>query len=165
MVVVVEVFAVVHRSGGYYSYDVFYRFRRDEEEDIAEAVESLRNVDLGVGIIRVKIGKECDFPDYKMSACPVVQHYKARGWKYLCSGDTDHIDTTLSHMGLKSPDDLSGLVEYLKSRYMADRVYMVEVGDDGRVVGEKVLYDRFFEKKPGGRIVGLYKTYVEKGGE
>jgi len=61
------------------------------------------------------------------TCCPYAMRYEMRGWKYLCSGDTAHIESVLKDMGLRDEYDLEGLLRWLKRLYPGATIVVEEV--------------------------------------
>jgi len=63
----------------------------------------------------------CDFEDDEDS---LVQYYTKRGWEYVGSGSTMHDSDILLPLGIKDPDDLSGLVRFIAEMLPNVRIFV-----------------------------------------
>lgn len=123
-VVAVEVLVVIHKAAreGVWSYDVLYKLSWKERRTLEKVKELAEKLNKRLRIVNVVVNPDPDIPEYRAAGCPYAEKYVRKGWEYLLSGDTDHIKDILREMGLSGPDDLEGLIRFVKEAFKPDKI-------------------------------------------
>ena len=111
--------AIIHGGGNHLCYDILYKLNWFDRLRINLAKRILKPLSRRIPY-RVAV-KDPDPPEYTAN-CPEVMEYKAKGWTYYCSGDTNHTEFILRGMGLENPLDKAGLISYLLLQFDVDRI-------------------------------------------
>ena len=111
--------AIIHEGKDCLCYDILYKLNWFDKLRVNLAKKILKP--LSRRIPYQVVVKDPDLPEYTAN-CPEIVEYKAKGWIYYCSGDTNHIEFILKDMGLENPLDKAGLISYLLLQFDVDRI-------------------------------------------